>query len=125
MKEQASLWQTQRSLQLLQSNSVPSLNRSKDTAIAKLSVMVQSTNPSHSGLHDSKTLTRAIHAGLLVLDSVDYSIRNEKLVKTSDVLTVTLDISTFNQYAQLGVVLHLTHIEEEGMDALGPQLHKV
>ena len=69
-----------------------------------------------------KTLTRAIHAGLLALD---YSIRKDNLVQTSDVLTVTLDISTFNQYAQLGVVLHLTHIEEDGVDALGQQLHKV
>ena len=58
------------------------------------------------GYINSKTLIQAIHAGLLALD---YSIRKDNLIQTSDVLKVTLDISTFNQ---LGVVLHLTHIGE-------------
>ena len=74
------------------------------------------------GYIDRKTLTQAIQAGLLALD---HTIRKDNLVQTSDVLTVTFDISTFNQFAQLGVVLHLTHITEDGFDALGQQLHKV
>lgn len=74
------------------------------------------------GYISRKTLTHAIHASLLALD---LSIRNDDLVKTSDVLTVNFDISTFNQYSQLGVVLHLMHIEDAGLDALGQQLHKV
>jgi len=69
-----------------------------------------------------KTLTKGIHAFYLALDKL---VRIQKLVSTSDTLTINFDISSFNEHAQLGVVLHMTYIKNVGVDACGQPLQEV
>ena len=49
----------------------------------------------------------------------------EGLVRSADTLTVNIDISSFNEHAQLGVVLHMMYIIDVGVDAMGQPVHKV
>ena len=68
-----------------------------------------------------KCLTKGIHAFYLALDKLALE---QKLVSSSDALTVNIDISSFNEHAQLGVVLEMTFIKEDGWDACGQPKQK-
>jgi hypothetical protein len=74
------------------------------------------------GMICPKTLTNGVHATFLALDKTAVK---EKLVSTSDTLTINYDISGFNEYAQLGTVLHMMYIIDDGADACGQLRHRV
>ena len=67
------------------------------------------------------TLTDAVHASYLSLDSV---IRQNKWIGQSAVLSINMDGSAFNEKDMLGIVFHFTFIEFDGADAVGNRRHK-
>ena len=59
----------------------------------------------------AKTFINGLHAFSLGMDKLAVK---EGLVRSADTLTVNIDISSFNEHAQLGVVLHMMYIKKSG-----------
>ena len=74
------------------------------------------------GYIDPKIVVKGLHAAHMALDKVA---RLKKLISAADTLTLNVDISTFNEHAQLGVVVHMMYITDAGVDALSQPMQEV